>query len=103
MSEYESGSLENDGNRLDRTPPQLADALQVLAMSHRSVGDKPQALAYIERAVELDPDNVTYLNNYGVILAENGSIDRAKAQWRRVLEIDSDNVTAIKNLSVIDP
>jgi tetratricopeptide (TPR) repeat protein len=103
VAEYESGTLESDGNRLDRTPPRLADALQVLAMSHRGLGHKSQALSYIERAVELDPDNVTHLNNYGVILAENGSIDRAKAQWRRVLEIDADNVTAVKNLSVIDP
>lgn len=103
VAEYESGELERAGDRFDRTPPTLADAFQVLAMSHRGIGDRAKALDCVRRALDLDPDNVVYLNNYGVILAEDGSIGEAKAQWRRVLEIDPDNVTAIKNLSVIGP
>jgi tetratricopeptide (TPR) repeat protein len=103
VSEFESGSLEKDGARLDRSPPRLADALMVLAMSYRSTGDTTRALGYARRAVEIDPDNVSYLNNYGVLLAESGNIDGAIAQWRRVLELDADNVMALKNLSVIEP
>jgi tetratricopeptide (TPR) repeat protein len=103
LAEYESGDLQKDEDRLDRTPPRHGDALEVLAMGHRGAGDGEGALAYIRRAVEVDPDNASYLNNYGVILAENGKIAEAKAQWKRVLEIDPDDVTARRNLSAFDP
>ena len=54
------------------------------------------------RAAELAPANVSHLNNYGVILAENGMLAEAKAQWRKVLEIDPDNATARGNLSALE-
>jgi tetratricopeptide (TPR) repeat protein len=103
VAEYESGALARDGDRLDRTPPRLGEALEILAMSHRGAGDSERALEYIQRAVELEPTNVSFLNNYGVILAEGGSIDQAKSQWRKVLEIDAGNAAAMKNLSAVEP
>jgi tetratricopeptide (TPR) repeat protein len=103
VEEYESGSLANDGDRLDRTPPRHGEALEILAMSYRGVGDLPTALEYIRRAVELEPSNVSFLNNYGVMLAESGSIDRAISLWHRVLEIDADNAAARRNLSAMEP
>jgi tetratricopeptide (TPR) repeat protein len=102
LAELESGKLQKDEGRFDRTPPRHGDALEVLAMSHRGAGDGVRALEYIRRAVEQGPDNVSYLNNYGVILAESGKIGPAKAQWNRVLEIDPDNATARRNLSAVD-
>lgn len=87
----------------DRTPPDPGDAYEVLAMCHRSLEDRETALEYIEQALALEPDNPSFLNNYGVILAESGRIGEAVAQWKRVLEIDADNASARKNLSVIEP
>lgn len=101
--QYESGALERDGDRLDRTPPRLGEALEVLAMAWRSLDEHGRALEYIRRAVELEPRNVSFLNNYGVILAEGGNIDLATAQWKKVLEIDADDATARRNLSVLEP
>jgi len=103
VSEYESGALAGDGDRLDRTPPSLGEALEILAMSHRGAGDEERAMGYIERAVDLEPANVSFLNNYGVMLAEGGNIDQAKSQWRKVLEIDADNAAAMRNLSAVEP
>jgi tetratricopeptide (TPR) repeat protein len=103
VAEYESGELEQDEERLDRTPPNLGEALEILAMSHRGAGNPTQGLEYIRRAVDLEPNNVSYLNNYGVMLAESGRIDEAKTLWKRVLEIDADNVAARKNLSATEP
>jgi tetratricopeptide (TPR) repeat protein len=88
---------------LDRTPPDRGDAYEVLAMCHRSLEDRETALVYIEKALALEPDNPSFLNNYGVILAESGRIGEAVAQWKRVLEIDADNASARKNLSVVEP
>jgi Flp pilus assembly protein TadD len=102
VSEFESGGLRQGDERFDRTPPRFSDALEVLAMSHRGDGNEPRALEYIRRAVELDPENVSLRNNYGVILAENGKIAEAKDQWNRVLEIDGNNATARRNLSALE-
>jgi tetratricopeptide (TPR) repeat protein len=100
--EYESGTLADDGDRLDRTPPNLGEGLEVLAMACRGTGDLGRALEYIRRAVALEPANVSFLNNYGVLLAESGNIDGAKSQWNKVLSIDPDNAAVRKNLSAIE-
>jgi tetratricopeptide (TPR) repeat protein len=103
VAAYESGELKQDGGRLDRTPPTLGEALEILAMSYRGAGNPSRGLEYIRRAVDLEPENVSYLNNYGVMLAESGSIDEARSLWKKVLEIDADNVAARRNLSAMEP
>lgn len=103
LAEHDSGDLAGSGDRLDRTPPDRGEALEVLAMSYRGQRDLRRALELIRSAVEAGPSNVSFLNNYGVILAESGSIDLAKSQWKKVLEIDADNATARKNLSAMEP
>jgi Flp pilus assembly protein TadD len=80
-------------------PPTVGEALSVLGMAWRGRGDLARAREYLRRAVQLDPEDASQLNNYGVVLAESGMLPDAKAQWRRVLEIDPDNATAKANLS----
>ncbi len=62
-----SGELQKSPELLDRTPPNPGDALETLAMCYRSKKDLEQALKLIESALALDPDNPSFLNNYGVI------------------------------------
>jgi tetratricopeptide (TPR) repeat protein len=83
--------------------PGLDEAVAVLALSYRAMGDLGRATAYIREALELEPNNVEYLIDYGVILAEDGKIAGAKALWNRVLQIDPENETAKRNLSVYEP
>lgn len=87
---------------MDRNPPGLGDAFETLAMSYRGMGRLDRALDYIRKAVDLEPHRVSFLNNYGVILAESGNIGEAKAKWRAVLEIDANNKTAKENLSALE-
>jgi Flp pilus assembly protein TadD len=87
----------------DDAPPYRHEALEILALAHRGAGDSRAALDLIARAVELAPDNPGYRNTYGVVLAENGMLAQAKAQWRKVLEIDGDNAVARENLSRFGP
>jgi len=70
-------------------------------MSYWKVGDAEKALFYYEKALELDPENVNYLINYGTILAESGKIEKAAEQWRKVLSLDPGNVQARKNLGAV--
>lgn len=79
--------------------PSISEAFDVLAMSYRGKKDLTRAAAQIRRALELDPRNVAHLINYGVILAEDGNIPAARAQWEKALEIDPGNPTARQNLS----
>jgi superkiller protein 3 len=82
--------------------PGLNDAYDVLAMSYRGVGQLDKAVVYIGKAVELEPDSIVHLNNYGVILAESGRMEDAKEQWRKVLLLEPDNAVAKQNLSAVD-
>lgn len=97
------GHVGRDDPVMDRVPPGLDEAQAILALGERGRGRPEAALARIEQAVRLAPDNPSHLNNYGVILAENGKIDDARAAWRRVLELDPDNATARENLSAFEP
>lgn len=85
-----------------RAEPGLDEGFDFLAMSYRGLGRSSKALAYIKRAVELAPRDPIHLNNYGVILAENGRIEDARLQWRKVLDIEPDNAVARQNLSAFD-
>ncbi len=82
-----------------RKGPGLNEAFDVLAMSFRALADLEKAAVYIGKALEIAPTSTVHLNNYGVILAENGKIAKAKAQWKKVLELDPENAAAKRNLS----
>jgi tetratricopeptide (TPR) repeat protein len=97
--DLESGKIPKTSPRVDRMPPTLAEALDILGMSWRGKKDEKRAIDYLKRAVALEPDDVSRLNNYGVVLAEGGMLPEARAQWRRVLEIEPQNATAKANLS----
>ena len=95
----ESGAAERARPVRGQREPGLNEAYDTLAMSFRALEDLDKALVYIDKAVALQPDNTVHLNNYGVILAENGRIDEAKVQWEKVLQLEPDNAAAKQNLS----
>ena len=101
--EVEAGKIDRASGRLDRMPPTLGEALDVLGMAWRGQGDLARARDYLGRAVRLEPDDPARLNNYGVVLAESGMLPDARAQWRRVLVIDPANATARANLAAFGP
>lgn len=81
--------------------PDLGGAYDALAMSLRALEQPEKAGVFSASAIEWDPSNPAYLNNYGVILAENGRIEEARAQWEKVLQIEPDNEVAKQNLSAV--
>lgn len=97
--DVESGKIPGSSPRIDRMPPTLDEALDILGMCWRGKEHKKKAVEYLRRAVTLKPDDVAHLNNYGVALAEGGMLPEARKQWQRVLEIDPQNATAKANLS----
>jgi Flp pilus assembly protein TadD len=99
----DAGRIAADSSFVDRTPPTVADAMEALALAHRRGGALRAALERIERAVALEPHNPSFLNNYGVLLADSDRIAEAQVQWKKVLEVDPENATARDNLSRFGP
>jgi len=97
--DLEAGKIARTDPRIDRMPPGLDEALDILGMAWRGKGDRDRALDCLRRAVALAPGNASHLNNYGVVLAESGMLPEARRQWHRVLEIDPENAAARANLS----
>lgn len=79
--------------------PGLDEAYAVLAMSFRGLKKLDRAAVYMRKALDLYPDSVSHLINYGVVLAEDGKIAEARAQWVEALRLDPENATAKGNLS----
>ncbi|MBT3914727.1 MAG: tetratricopeptide repeat protein, partial [Rhodospirillaceae bacterium] len=71
-----------------RRDPQHSDALNLLgttlAQSHRP----EQAVEFIRRAIQLQPSQVHYHVNLGVILQDLGRYDEAKASYERAIKAD---------------
>ena len=82
--------------------PGLDEAYDTLAMSYRGLGDLDKAEHYIALALAVAPESTIHLNNYGVILAENGKIEEAKVQWQKVLTLEPENSVAKQNLSAVN-
>jgi Flp pilus assembly protein TadD len=97
--DVESGKIPKTSPKIDRMPPSLDEALDMLGMCWRGKGDRKKAQDYLSRAVALSPRDVSHLNNYGVVLAEGGMLPDARKQWQKVLEIEPQNATAKANLS----
>lgn len=89
------------GSTAERGQASPGEAYDTLAMSYRGLKRLDEAVVYAAKAVNLEPTNVAHLNNYGVILAENGRIKDAKAQWRKALSLDPGNAVAKQNLSAV--
>jgi tetratricopeptide (TPR) repeat protein len=100
-AESAGGGSENRDSRAGPSQPGLDEAYDTLAMSYRGLKRLREAVACGAKAVELAPANVGHLNNYGVILAESGRIDEARAQWRKVLRLEPGNTVAKQNLSAV--
>ena len=50
-----------------------------------------------ERAVELDPQNTSALNNLAISLEQQGEFDDARKNYERALELDGDNLYIQQN------
>jgi tetratricopeptide (TPR) repeat protein len=94
-------------NWVEKAPPAgdgpgLDEAYSILAMSLRGLSEKGRAASAMRKAVELRPESAAHRIYYGVILAEDGKIAEARAQWVEALRLDPENETAKKNLSAYD-
>ena len=81
-----------------RSPPDFAEAHQLLGSLLFSGGRLADGLPHLKRAVEQLPDSAAAHSDYGGALAAAGQLAPAEAELRRALEIDSTYASARANL-----
>lgn len=64
--------------------------------------DNNEALRMQERALNIDPDNDYYINNFGWIYLMMGNFKDAEHYFRKALDFDIDNPGAMKNLDTLE-
>ncbi|HZQ25158.1 MAG TPA: protein kinase [Terriglobales bacterium] len=77
----------------------LAEAHAVLAGVHQNLWEWDDAEREFQRAIELDPNNGTAHQWYGLFLSYLARNDEALAQFKKALEIDPLNLTFNTNLA----
>lgn len=59
--------------------------------------DFENAIEKIERALEINPNNLHALNSLGIVYARQGNFSKALNYWEKILRIDPKFVPALKN------
>jgi Flp pilus assembly protein TadD len=79
--------------------PEHAVVHHELGLIHSFRADMDESIEHLERAVRLDPSNITYMLDAGKTHAMFGNDDRAKRIFEYILRLDPANDEAKKNLS----
>lgn len=64
------------------------------------LGNLDGAMAFYQKAVELDPSYAVAYNDLGVIYEVKGLLDRAEEFYLKSIQIDPDNLSAYSNLAL---
>ncbi len=84
--------------RLDIALPEATTTdLLHRANAHLARGDHAAALAEVERALELDPDDAIAWTSRGVILGDRGDLADAIVAFGRAIELDPESVQTLRN------
>ena len=72
-----------------------------LSQACYNLKDYERSAKYIRRAVEKEPDNITYLNQLALSLKECGELEEAKKFYNKVIKLDPDNKQALFNKAIM--
>lgn len=81
--------------------PQNPDALNMMGLIFRDVGDREKARTWLEQAIQADPNFVEARSNLGTVLREMSRLPEAQAQFEAALQIDPDHGLSLYNLGVL--
>jgi predicted O-linked N-acetylglucosamine transferase (SPINDLY family) len=87
--------------RLLRSHPDHADALNLLAISLHAIGEVNDALTAIRKAISVRPDAPGFHTNAGVFAVATGDFAAGMAHYRRALELDPECADACNNLGAV--
>jgi glycosyltransferase involved in cell wall biosynthesis/Tfp pilus assembly protein PilF len=73
----------------------------VLANAHRTLNHYNESEDCFKKAVDLEPDNVEYLKNYGLFLHSANRIEDAMTVLKKAAELDSSNYELYNDIGVL--
>lgn len=81
-----------------RTPPDTAEGMNNVGLTHVEQGDWDEALRRFEQAASIDPHHAEAQNNLGNALRQQGQLEQAIDCFRRALAADPNNARAYFHL-----
>jgi predicted TPR repeat methyltransferase len=81
--------------------PEQPDALHYSGVLAHQQSRSEQAVALIERSLELEPDRADWHSNLGIVLQDRLELGAAAAAYRRAIALDPDHANAYNNLGVV--
>jgi tetratricopeptide (TPR) repeat protein len=83
-----------------RAQPESPRAHFIVGKIHGDRGELEQALALLDRTIELYPEHVSALVEKGVLLGRTGDLEGASEQFREALAVNPANPTAHLDLGI---
>lgn len=80
---------------------QFKELNHYLSQAYFMTRDYPRALKFIKAAVLAEPDNVAYLNQYGICLKETGQFEEASKAYNQIIKKEPENKSALYNKAIL--
>ena len=72
-----------------------------LSQAYFAVKDYGKALKYVKSALQMDPENLMYLNQMGICYKNQGMFDEATKVYNQIIKLDQDNIPALYNKALL--
>ncbi len=80
--------------------PEYTPAYRNLALTYRHAGNLEEAVKAIEKALDIDPENLNNMVLFGNLLFLQNRYKDAAAKYEKALEFDKENPSALYNLAL---
>lgn len=95
------GSFNQILNALDKNSRQRGDIFLRIGETYRRKGDDAGAVAVLQKAREVLPDNITVLSTLALTLDHAGRWSEAKQMYEATLKLDANNGIGLNNLAFL--
>jgi tetratricopeptide (TPR) repeat protein len=95
------GSFNQILNALDKNSKQRGDIFLRLGETYRRKGDDAGAVAILQKAREVLPDNITVISTLALTLDHAGRWSEAKQMYEAALKLDANNGIGLNNLAFL--
>ena len=87
---------------LTETNPELGGPHADLGLIYRQAGKLPDAVAALETAVRISPQQPVYLNQLGLAYRQQGQFAKARDAYEQALQLAPDYAAATLNLGILN-
>jgi protein O-GlcNAc transferase len=98
---HRSGELQKAGKickKILKITPNHPEALHLLGLIAYHVGNRDAGIAFINKAIQNDPENSVYYNNFGNALKDQGRLDEAISCYQKALQLRPDYFAAYNDM-----